>query len=44
MMQGMAAQARDGATRDELRATAALAAIAWPWTPGQPNKRPRRRD
>lgn len=32
MMQGMAAQARDGATRSELRAAAAVAATAWPWT------------
>jgi AcrR family transcriptional regulator len=44
VMQGMAAQARDGAIREELRATAALAANAWPWTPVRPNKRPNRRD
>jgi AcrR family transcriptional regulator len=42
VMQGMAAQARDGATRNELRAIAALAANTWPWTPGRPNKRPKR--
>ena len=44
VMQGMAAQARDGATRNELRATAALAANAWPWTPSHPKRRPNRRD
>jgi hypothetical protein len=30
-MQGMAAQARDGARRDDLIAIAALAISAWPW-------------
>lgn len=35
-MQGMAAQARDGATRNELRAAAALAVNAWPWTGSTP--------
>ncbi|OJZ73790.1 TetR family transcriptional regulator [Mycobacterium paraffinicum] len=44
VMQGMAAQARDGATRSELRATAALAATAWPWTPARKSERRRPRN
>lgn len=39
VMQGMATHARDGATRNELRATAALAATAWPWTPAPKSER-----
>jgi TetR/AcrR family transcriptional regulator, copper-responsive repressor len=31
LMQGMAQQARDGATREELEATAMLTVAAWPW-------------
>lgn len=31
VMQGMAQRARDGATRQELRDVAKLAAAAWPW-------------
>ncbi|MCD0449079.1 TetR/AcrR family transcriptional regulator [Actinocorallia sp. API 0066] len=31
-LQGMAQQARDGATRTELEAVAALALTSWPWT------------
>jgi TetR/AcrR family transcriptional regulator, copper-responsive repressor len=38
VMQGMAAQARDGASRNELRATAALAVHAWPWTRATPGR------
>lgn len=32
LMQGMAAQARDGASRAEIAAAAVLAIQAWPWT------------
>lgn len=39
VMQGLAAQARDGATRNELRAIAAVAATAWPWTPAPNSER-----
>jgi hypothetical protein len=31
-MQGMAAQARDGASREKIAAAAILAVQAWPWT------------
>jgi hypothetical protein len=32
VMQGMAQQARDGASRSDLEAAAALALSVWPWT------------
>ena len=36
VMQGMAAQARDGTTRDQLQAAAAQAMQAWPWNSTAP--------